>query len=257
MTTKATQIDARACASAVMAALGDLQGYLNASLNPDRIALADLEMEPMGWTKRVHSKRAFEIWKKQLELFGDDPPTLHHMAIMHHARALELEAGQKPTESDSDWSAAMGYWHRLHGMDVFWDNLTAKACAGTNRQDVIKKLRAELPQLILNIHYDIALDRETREKRKSRAKFHIAMVQKAPFDAQHRAEAQRAAYNQYMKSVPDEVWQPNELREEVLAKGQEAIVQYLDFDPGCVPALETRFACSGEFNVRGTPRGRR
>lgn len=99
--------------------------------NPDRIALAELGMEPMGWTRLAYCPKAFDIWCRQLELLPDDPLTLHHMAIMHHARAFDLEAGPKPTESDADWGAAMGFWHRLHAMDTFWDNLTAKACAGT------------------------------------------------------------------------------------------------------------------------------
>lgn len=232
------QIDVRAFASAVMAALTDLQGYLSAAVNPDRIALADLEMEPMGWTKRVYSERAFEIWKKQIELFPDDPLILHHMAIMCHARAFDLESGVKPSESDADWEAALNYWQRLLETDAFWERLTEKACAGTKRQEVIQKLRAELPQKILAIHYDIALDSETRKQRPSRAKYHIAMVRKAKFDSRHRVEAQRAAYNQYIKSVPDEVWQPSELRENVLEKGQDAIIEYLKFDPGCLPALE-------------------
>ncbi|MGO8757442.1 MAG: tetratricopeptide repeat protein [Terracidiphilus sp.] len=232
------EIDVHACASNVMAALADLQGYLNSSINPDRIALADLEMGPMGWTKLVYTPKAFEIWSKQHQLFDSDPLILHHLAIMHHARAFDLEAGPNPSQSDADWAAAMGYWHRLHGMDVFWDRLTEKACAGTARQDAIDKLRAAFPQMILAVHYDIALDEETRQKRKSRAKFHISMVHKSPFDAGQRAEAQRAAYNRYIKCVPDEVWQKNELREEVLSKGQKAIVEYLDFDPGCLPALE-------------------
>ena len=232
------QIDVRACAATVMAALTDLQGYLSAAVNPDRIALADLEMEPMGWTKQVYSKKAFEIWLAQNRLFTDDPLILHHLAIMHHARAFDLESGAKPAESNADWEVAMSYWHRLHGMNAFWDNLTAKACVGMARQDAITKLRADFPQMILAIHYDIALDKETREKRKSRAKFHIAMVHKAPFDAQHRAAAQRAAYNRYIEAVPAEVWQPNELDEKLLAMGESAIAEYLNYDPGCIPALE-------------------
>lgn len=238
ITTANDEIDVRACASSVMAALNDLQAYLTSSINPDRIALADLEMEPMGWTKRVYSQKAFEIWSKQHQLFENDPFILHHLAIMHHARAFDLEAGPNPGQSDNEWEAAMGYWHRLYEMDVFWDRLTEKACAGTARQDVIKNLRAEFPQMILAIHYDIALDKETRERRKSRSKFHISLVHKSPFDAQQRADAQRAAYNRYIQCVPDEVWHTNELREDVLEKGQKAIVEYLDFDPGSIPALE-------------------
>lgn len=233
-----TQMDVRHCAVSVMAALNDLQGYLTTAVNPDRIALADLKMEPMGWTQHVYSQKAFDIWQGQLKLFPDDPLTLHHMAIMHHARAFDLEAGSNPSESDMDWQAAMGLWYRLHAMDSFWDTLTAKVCKDKVRQDVIKKLRTDFPQKILAIHYDIALDKETRDKRKSRAKFHIAMARNAPFEASQCAEAQRAAYNRYIQSVPDEVWHPNELREEVLSKGQRAIVEYLNFDPRCIPALE-------------------
>ena len=232
------QIDVHAYASAVMTALTDLQGYLTAAFSPDRMALADLEMEPMGWTRRAYSEKAFQIWQKQLELFPDDPLILHHMAIMHHARAFDIENGRKPAKSDADWESAMDCWYRLYKTDAFWDKLTAKACAGTVRQDVVRKLREDFPQMIMAIHYDIALDKETREKRKSRAKFHIGVVHKAPFAAHERVEAQRAAYNRFIQIVPDEVWQPNELREEVLAKGQQAIVEYLNYDPGCVPALE-------------------
>lgn len=238
MTSSSPPIDVRGKASAVMAVLADLQGYLSSSLNPDRIALADLEMELMGWTKKVYSQKAFDIWRRQLDTFPDDPLILHHMAIMHHARAFDLEAGPRPAESDADWIAAMKHWHRLHQMDAFWDNLTVKACAGSARQDVIKKLRADFPQMLLAVHFDIALDKETRDKRKTRAKFHVGMVHNAPFDAHVRAESQRAAYNRFIASVAHEVWQPDELREEVLAAGQKTIVEFLDFDPGCTPALE-------------------
>lgn len=230
--------DVTARATAVVAALSDLEGYLSAAVNPDRIALADLKMEPMGWTKHVYSKTAFDTWLAQLRLFPSDPLIRHHMAIMHHARAFDLEADSKPSESDADWEAAMEHWHQLYGMDAFWELLTAKACAGSARQDAVTKLRESFPQLVLAIHYDIALHKDTRDKRKSRAKFHIGMAQRAPFDARERAEAQRAAYNRYIQVVPDEVWQPRETREEVLDKGQKAIVEYLDLDPGCIPALE-------------------
>jgi len=240
MTNLTNPIDVRAYASSVMTALTDLQEYLSASVNPDRIALDELHLEPMGWTKHVYTEKAFDIWGKQLEQFPNDPTILHHMAIMHHARAFDLEAGAKPSESDADWKAAMDFWHRLHAMDAFWDNLTEKACKGTVRQDAIKKLRADFPQMILAVHYDIALDKETRNNRKSRAKFHIAIVHNAPFDAHQRAQAQRAAYNLFIQSfpVPDEVWQSNELREDILSEGQKAIVEYLNFDPECVPALK-------------------
>ncbi len=233
-----TPIDVRSCASSVMSALSDLQGYLSAAVNPDRIALADLEMEPMGWTKKAYSKKAFETWQAQHRSMPDDPLHLHHLAIMHHARAFDLELGAKPTEADEDWAAAMGYWQRLHEMDAFWVGLTAKACTGGTRQESIKKLRAELPQMLLAIHYDIAFDKETREKRKSRSKFHIGLAHKAPFDAGVRAEAQKAAYSRYIKAIRDEVWQPSELREEIIEEGERAIEEYLDYDPGCLPALE-------------------
>ncbi len=95
-------IDIQAVARGVVDTLNSLEGYLTTSINPNRVALADLGIEPMGWTKLAHSPKAFEIWKKQHKIEPGDHLTLHHLAIMHHARAFDLEMGRNATEADED-----------------------------------------------------------------------------------------------------------------------------------------------------------
>jgi len=233
-----SDIEIRAIAEGVMDTLNSLESYLTSSMNPNRVALADLGMEPMGWTNVAHSPKAFEIWQKQHKLEPDEPLTLHHLAIMHHARAFDLEFGNSPAAADEDWKRALTLWERLHGSEAFWDGLAAKACSGATNLNGVAELRAALPQLILEIHYDIALDEDTRAKRKSRAKFHLALAQNSKFDEKTRAAARAAAYAKFAKAVPDHVWMRDELREEEVAKGTRLIEEYLLYDPGCPAALE-------------------
>ena len=231
-------LDIRAMAAEVVATLGSLESYLSTSLNPDRVALADLRMGNMGWTELTHSPKAFEIWYRQHELDHTDSLTMHHLAIMHHARAFDLEMARKPTNANEDWKTALDFWYRLHGCDAFWVGLADKACSGAIDRKGVYDLRAALPTLLLGIHYDIALDEKTRKDRKSRAKFHIALAQNSSFDAQSRAAARDVAYAKFIKAIPDDVWQMDESREERIAEGTNVIEEYLRFDPGCQAALE-------------------
>ena len=238
MIATSADIDIQDVATGVVATLNSLESYLTTVMNPNRVALADLGMEAMGWTAHAYSPKAFEIWLKQQKLDPNDHLTLHHLAIMHHARAFDLEMGQNPAEADEDWKMALNYWHRLHGGDAFWNHLAAKACSGATSRKGVDELRADLPRLLLGIHYDIALDAETRSKRKARAKFHIALAQNSPFGAEARSAAEAAAYAKFIKAIPDAVWSRNELQEEVVAEGTKIIEEFLLFDPGCQPALE-------------------
>ena len=198
-------LDICTMAAEVVATLGSLESYLSSSLNPDRVALADLGMDLMGWTRRCYSPKAFEIWYKQHELYPDDLLHIHHLAIMHHARAFDLEIGKNPADANDDWKRALDFWHRLHVSDAFWDELAKKACSGAVNNKGVEDLRAELPGLLLAVHYDIALDDETRDNRKSRAKFHIALAQNSPFEATSRAAARAAAYTKFIMTIRDDV----------------------------------------------------
>ncbi len=231
-------IDIGAVARNVIETLDSLESYLTSAMNPNRRALADLGLETMGWTKQAYSPKAFEIWQKQHQLEPDDSLTIHHMAIMHHARAFDLEAGTNPGAADADWKQAMTFWHRLYESAAFWDGLAAKACSGATNTNGVNELRTVFPQLILAVHYDIAFDDETREKRKSRAKFHIALAQNSPFDAAAHASARAAAYEKFILAIPEHVFKPDELREEELAKGTKVIEEYLLYDPGYQRALK-------------------
>ncbi len=231
-------IDVRGMASEVRDILGVIQGHLDATMSPERIALRALGMDPrMGSTKVAYCDEAFDIWSNQLKRYPGDYRILHHMAIMHHARAMDLEAGKEPGQANTDWETALRYWHQLHCLDAFWEHLVELACKGTKR-DAVDKLRQELPQLLLQLHYDIALDDDTRKNRKHRAKYHITLAQEAPFAEEVGACVRRDSYTRFIQSVPHEVWQSDELDPAVIKKGTDQIEAYLEFDPGCLPALE-------------------
>lgn len=233
-----TTLDIPRLASSVLELLKDLHGHLDASMDPERRALRALNLDPrLGWTKLAYTEEAFDIWYKFLKQDSRDYRTIHHLAIMHHARAIDYENSNKPRKSNADWEKAMQYWCKLYKNDKFWDSLAVIACKGTKR-DALDQLREDFPKILLQIHYDIAMDEETRKQREHRAVYHIGLAQSAPFSEEAKNAVRRDTYTHFIRTVPDNVWQINELNPDVIKQGTDRIEEYLMFDPGCIPALE-------------------
>src|SRR5882757_4834378 len=83
--------------------LGLIAGELDAVIDPHELALRQLGIDASGWTKFPYQPEAFKIWDEILRRTPDDVETLHHLAIMHHARAFDLEIGTEPSKSNADW----------------------------------------------------------------------------------------------------------------------------------------------------------
>ena len=131
-----------ALAEKVMGKLAELHGELDSAMNPHRLALRHLgPSDRMGWLSAVYHDEPFRAWQKLLQSSPGDLETLHHLAIMHHARAIDLEASESPKQSDPDWEAALGYWTRLWQSDAFWDRIAALANVRDKRR-VVEELRA-------------------------------------------------------------------------------------------------------------------
>ena len=84
----------KSLASQVYETLGALAGELDASLNPHRFAMGQLGVNAMGWTKTPYNMEAFRLWSALMSRPPVESSTLHHLAIMHHAR---LSIGRPPT----------------------------------------------------------------------------------------------------------------------------------------------------------------
>ncbi len=223
-----------ALATQVDELLQSITGELSAAVNPHRLALRSLGIDGMGWTKVPHSAEAFKIWSEELRRQPEDIETLHHLAIMYHARAIDLEAGGDFSKANADWEAALSYWHRLWQRDDFWTRLADLACKNT-KTDAVDALRHEFPVLLLQVHYDIAFQADTKNHR---SRFHIDLVPKSPFPKEAIAAVRRTSYTRAISNVPPTVWQINELNPDTIKQGTDAIKGYLELDPGCVPALE-------------------
>jgi tetratricopeptide (TPR) repeat protein len=214
--------------------LTELKAALDTSLSPHRAALRQLGVDGMGWTSTAYSDEAFKLWSDMLRRSPGDLETLHHLAIMHHARAIDREAGKRPSESDADWTTALMYWARLWQSDAFWDGISAAACKGANR-DAVDVLRQRLPELLLKIHFDIAFDSRTQPHRSA---YHLRLVDASQLPAQCKDRVRKETYDAMLKGVPNAVWQPDMLDPVVLKQGTDVIEHYLNLDPGCLPALE-------------------
>ncbi|MBI2298163.1 MAG: hypothetical protein HYU66_04295 [Armatimonadetes bacterium] len=220
--------------------LAAIEGELDAAENPHRRALRELGVNALGWTEHAYSDEAFAIWAELLDRIPDDLETLHHLAIMHHARAIDREASADPRSADSDWQAALGLWQRLATSDAFWQRIGDIACKGmthrdgTPRRDAIDDLRGELPRLLLQTHFDLAFAEGTPNYR---ARFHIRLAHEAPFARPDLEAVRRRTYERMVALVPADVWQSNELDPERIRLGTEAVERYLELDPGCIAAL--------------------
>lgn len=132
----------------------------------------------------------------------------------------------------------MGESARIPGLlcdnDAFWSYLADIACRKAKR-DSADALRAKLPELLLQIHYDIALAPGTKQHRIA---YHIGLVKKSAFPQAAKAAVQRESYTRFIARVPDTVWQIDTLDPAVIKTGTDAITEFLKIDPGCIPALE-------------------
>jgi len=214
--------------------LARIAGVLDAAQDPDRLAMRSLGVDRYGHVTEIYDDEAFAIWSKKLALQPDDVGALHHLAIMHHARALDLEASEDPQRADEDWRQALELWHQLWQSEAFWDQLVETA--GTRgKPESIQDLRRRLPVLLLGILYAIAVDPDTPRVRVNHL---VRLVKDSAFAAADKEQARTEAYERHASRIPSHIWQtPNpEIHH---AEGALATIRdFLERDSECRLALE-------------------
>lgn len=220
--------------------LDALERELKTALDKNRVAFDQLgSLGPYGGAAEPYNDEAFRLWKAALADSPDDPVILHHLAIMHHARAIDLEQGEHPDRSNPDWIEAMRYWERLWQMESFWNHLTGATLTPVP-PEILDKLRQRLPTLALGIHEAIAFafDGEMKQftTKPHRAAFHKDRLQQSRFPQEHKEELRRGTYAEYIKSLPPTSWSANE------PKGMEEALErlrlFLERDQHCLAAME-------------------
>lgn len=212
--------------------LKGLRAELQVSNNPDRLAIASLKPNQHGWTAEPYSDEAFEIWGKLRRETINDLQTIHHLAIMHHARAFDLEQSAEPAAADADWKQSLELWHQLHTLPTFWEKLGQQA--DNDSADFICDIQEELPERLLQIHFDIAADDRSKHYRR---RAHIALALNSPFDGKVKDKVRLAAYERWVADLPSTVWSVDTLDPAELQPAIGRIRGYLDLDGDCGPAL--------------------
>lgn len=219
--------------------LKTLTAELELAQNPNRIGMQLLQADAMGCVKAPYHADAFKVWADALKRNADDLEARHHLAIMHHARAFDHER-TAPAEANRDWQQALEHWHALWTRDAFWQAVADRAFKADKppaREAAARKLRDDLPARLLQVHFDIATDPATLRDRFPRARWHLTAALESAFPADTIAGVRKAAYERFVRDVPDEVWSPQTSDPTKIQLGVDRIHAYLKLDPGCPPAL--------------------
>lgn len=216
--------------------LEQLSAELRVTNNPHVVARRSLGgIDRYGWTKVPYSAEAFRTWKALHERSPEDIETIHHLAIMHHARAFDVETSNSPQKADADWKSALQYWHELWHNDAFWDQLAQSLTGQTNAVKIVSEIRDSWPVELLKIHFDIAIDPDT--KNRGRIAFHVRLALDSPFPDEAKDQVRQKAYEQWVSSLDPQVWQTDFRVPDVIEVATARIREYLERDPECPYAL--------------------
>lgn len=211
--------------------LDELGAELKVRDRPERRAWTALGPTRNGWTARPYDDQAFRLWKEVLRRFPDDLSSVHHLAIMHHARAIDTEQSDHPARSDDDWRKALTHWHRLFEADEFWAELSERVDA---EPDPVPQVRQDLAEQLLRMHFDIALDENSPHHR---ARFHVRLALDSPFPRELVEGVRLRAYERAVADLDPAVWRPGTLDPETLRPAIAIVIHYLDLDEDCAAAL--------------------
>lgn len=195
-----------------------------------------LEPNPYGCPAEPYTNEAFAFWEQARVVVGDNPEILHHLAIMHHARAIDLEHGSEPALSDEDWRTADRLWAGLCGMDRFWTGLAAFARVDSS---LVEEVRRDLAERCVRMHLAIAFEDRLSEAAASldRRRFHLDLAVSSPFPAEVVERERADAYARQVAGIQPQAWDESCLEQEPLDGAITTVRAYLDVDPGYLPAL--------------------
>ncbi len=213
--------------------LGELARELDSARSADRQALRSLGISKDGATERAYSDRAFEIWQRKHNRDAADLETIHHLAIMHHARAIDLEQSGEANSSDADWEVSMKLWYELWLSEEFWDSIAGIVSKSSGAKPA-ERLREEFPISYLQLHYDIATDEDSPVSRRN---YHVQMALESPFPDSVKSRVRLSCYEKYALKIPDTIWSTLTPDVAEAQKAGEIILEFLRVDPDCVPAL--------------------
>ena len=180
--------------------LEQLRAELQVRDNPERRGRAKLKPNRYGWTQEPYTDEAFQIWEDASRQAPDDIHTMHHLAIMYHARAFDLEQSNNPDNADGDWKRALELWHHLCENEHFWEDLF-QGIEHTGH-DLHRQVKEEFSRQLLKIHFDIAIDEDTKHHR---ARRHIKFALDSPFPQEIKDTVRSNGYQSCTAHLPNSI----------------------------------------------------
>ncbi|MER5389758.1 hypothetical protein, partial [Saccharopolyspora sp. NPDC002686] len=161
----------------------------------------------------------------------DDLSATHHLAITHHARAIDAENSEQPDQADEDWRQALVHWHRLFDADEFWTWLAEHVDV---EPDLLPQVRLDLAERVVRLHFDIAGDERTPLQR---ARFHVQLALGSQFPAELVERVRIHAYEQAIAGLDAAVWNHDTIGADALGPAVRTVTGHLERDEDCAPAL--------------------
>jgi len=135
---------------------------------------------------------AVSLWKQHEEGSSEANVSMHNLAIMYHALALDLEYAQqsqtlskKQIQQKHDyWEQTFPRWQVLISYDGFWHRLTARIRELDTPQlttGTARRLREGLPEVLLSINATLAL-RAAEKGQKGEVSYHVGLMRNSGFD---------------------------------------------------------------------------
>jgi hypothetical protein len=170
---------------------------------PLQMGIPEDQDEALVFLKQNDFASAVSVWKQHEEKSSEANVSMHNLAIMYHALALDMEYAeitQKLTKKQSQqkrdyWEQTFSRWQVLIKHEGFWKRLTKRIhelddprlTTGTAR-----RIRDGLPLVILSINAILAVQ-ATQRGNNEEAKYHIGSMDKSGFDKSTIDKALRQA----------------------------------------------------------------
>lgn len=135
--------------------------------------------------ERLYSQFAQEEWNKVHEADPDDWVACHHLAIMYHAKAFDLEAEGKTEDASENWKLAHKFWNKLfrQRQPVKTIHSFAKKMDGYKEDrhgDSFERLEKRLVWDLLDVHRRL-FDYYVVTQHDNRAECHYRILETSPF----------------------------------------------------------------------------
>ncbi len=109
----------------------------------------------------------------------DDPNIVHHLAIVHHARAWDLEL-MGDARAAAAWNEALKHWRILRSSGEFWAGLERKLLACDPKADAsfLADVRSNLYEHLLDVHVDF-IRQYCEQEAPGSARTHLEIIKAA------------------------------------------------------------------------------